>query len=230
MQTLLDGLTSADRVPARATARPDTRPGGAARPRPRRPRPRRHPRRAPAGARDDRPADRDLRLHDQGLRARDRRPPAEPLRAADAASRSTRFRESCGLTPENEWDGFDPETRREARCSIGRVERLDRGRRPPARRDRRAADPVGTRDPAHDLDAGGVRAHPARPLPRRRRRRAARHRGARRLRSRRTSADSSTRPASGATTRSRSTTRWRTRRSSGASARRDSTSRWGSRR
>ena len=54
---------------------------GAARPRPRRPRPRRRARRVPASARDARPADGDLRVHDQGVRPRDRRTPAEPLRA-----------------------------------------------------------------------------------------------------------------------------------------------------
>ena len=77
--TLLDGAGGERARTARAPARRLPGRRRAARPRPRRPRPRRRARRARAGARDRRPADGDLRLHDQGLRPRDRRPPAEPL-------------------------------------------------------------------------------------------------------------------------------------------------------
>ena len=63
--------------------------GGAARARPRWPRPRRRARRAPAGARDARPADGDLRLHDQGVRPRDRRAARRTTRRSSTATRST---------------------------------------------------------------------------------------------------------------------------------------------
>ena len=128
-----------------------------ARPRPRRPRPRRHPRRAPAGARDDRSPDGDLRVHDQGLRPRDRRPAAEPLGAARPASRSTGS--ARDVRPDAR-DGVGRVRRRHARGAAARAARAAarprRSRRPP----RRSSVPptLSTRDPARDVDAGGLRA------------------------------------------------------------------------
>ena len=163
------------------------------------------------GARDGRPADRRLRLHDQGLRPRDRRTTAEPLRAPRPGSRSTAARASVGLEPETEWDGFAPGTP-EGDADRRRAPAPRPAARAAGRVVRRARDALRARPAGADLDAGGVRPRPARPLARRGRRRAARHGLARRRASRRTSAASSTRPASGRPTRSRSTTRWRTRR------------------
>ena len=57
---------------------------------------------------DDRPAERRVRLHRQGLGPADRRRPAEPRGAADRRRRSTRCAPSIGLTPTTEWDRFDP--------------------------------------------------------------------------------------------------------------------------
>ena len=107
---------------------------------------------------------------------------------------------------------------RAAASSIGRVERLDRGLRPPAPPDRRAADPVGTRS--------GARPRPRRPSgtsfsSSRESTASASDLSRSRLtsRPRRTWADSSTRPASGDTTRSRSTIAMEDSPLSGASAR-----------
>ena len=153
-----------------------------ARPRPRRPRPRRRPRRRSAAARaDDRPADR--RSSPTRSRATDSRSPDDRRTTppSSPASRSTRFRESVGL---------------DARHRVGRASRrgpaegeLLRGRAPAGstaasdRRPRRFAVPASLteRDRGRDLDAGGVRPRPARPLARRGRGRAARHGVARRV-------------------------------------------------
>ena len=80
-------------------------------------------------ARDARPADGDLRLHDQGLRPRDRRAAAEPLRAARRASRSTASAPSVGLTAGDRVGRRSRRTRPRARCSPRPARRLDRGER-----------------------------------------------------------------------------------------------------
>ena len=132
--------------------------------------------RAPAGARDDRPADGDLRVHDQGLRARDRRAAAEPLRAPRRRRRSTASARRSGLTPETEWDAIRAPTRREGALLAERAPRASTAATAAAAAIvERAGRRSPTRDPAHDVDAGGVRAHAARPLARRGRRRAPRH-------------------------------------------------------
>ena len=56
------------------------------------------------------PAERAVRLHDQGLGPADRRQPAQSLRAADHRARSASCRERLGLTEATEWDRLDPMT------------------------------------------------------------------------------------------------------------------------
>ena len=138
------------------------------------------------------------------------------------------FRESCGLTHDNEWSGFAAELTRAAPSRSGRGASRPRAATscPPRRRAAHAVAARPSRRPRHRRPSGtsfstspastGSASDSSRSLLT--------------SRPRRTSVDSSTRPASGDTTRSPSTTVWRTRRSSGASARKDSTSRWASRR
>ena len=71
--------------------------------------------------------------------------------------------------------------RRRQRCSPRRGERLDRATVGADAAPMPVPDDALDRDPAQDLDTGGLRPHPARPLARGRRRRAPRHRLARRL-------------------------------------------------
>ena len=137
-----------------------------------------------------------------------------------------RLRDSMGLTPETEWDGYAAETP-EGALLAGARRRLDRGDRGVAATVTRARLAVEPR-PGDHVDPGSLRTHAARPLTRRGGRGAPRHGRARTSPPPPTSAASSTRRASGGRTTSRSTTRWRTPRSSGASARRASTSRWAS--
>ena len=137
--------------------------GGDADPRSRRPRPRRSARRARADARQetDRPTIA-LRLHDQGLRPADRRPAAEPLRAADAASRWT----SCARRRADARRPSGTASTRRARrggCAPPRAPASSGRAAEPARRSpcRRA---ISLARPGGDLDPGGRRADPARPL------------------------------------------------------------------
>ena len=129
--TVLDGADAEERAAPRAAARLLRGRGGAARARPRRPRPRRRARRASPRPRDARPADRGLRLHDQGLRPRDRRAAAEPLRPPrrradrpatrrDGVDRGDRVGRAIGRT------------RAEGELLAAARRRLDRGDRGPA--------------------------------------------------------------------------------------------------
>ena len=122
-------------------------------------------------------------------------------------------RGACGLTPETEWDAFAPDShegellarRRRSGSTAG-----DRGRR------RRAVEVPATLSTAGSGPKTSTQAAFGRTLLDLSRVEgvggAARHGRRRTCRSRRTSAASSTRWASGAPRRSRSTTRWRTRR------------------
>ena len=125
------------------------------------------------------PADGDLRVHDQGLRPRDRRTPAEPLRAPRRGDRSTGSARRSGSRPRPSGTASRRARPRHS-SSPGARQRLDRGAAPPAPPDRGPDDAVAAR-PGRHLDTGRVRPGPARPLPRRRRRRAARHGRAGRL-------------------------------------------------
>ena len=126
--------------------------------RPRRARPRRRCSQAFAAVRrGDRPAERRLRLHRQGLGPADRRQPAQPLGAAHRRADRHAARVASGSTPATEWDRFDPAiagravVRRPARGSWpGR-----RGRRP-----RRSTVPAthraaGRRTPSSTQEAFG---------------------------------------------------------------------------
>ena len=57
-----------------------------------------------------RPAERRVRLHGQGMGAADRRRPAQPRRPPHRRRRSTSCGRSVGLTPDDEWDRFDPDS------------------------------------------------------------------------------------------------------------------------
>ena len=89
---------------------------------------------AAARAETDRPTV-DLRVHDQGVRAADRRPAAEPLRAAHAAQIDT-LRAEAGLTPATEWDAFDADTTEGALLRGGRARWRERPRPAAAARSR----------------------------------------------------------------------------------------------
>ena len=135
--------------------------------RPRRSRPRQADRGLPGGR--PRPADRDLRLHDQGLGPADRGPPGEPLGAAHARADAELARRSAP-TPTSPGP---PSTRAAPRASCA-PPRLPRSRatspsRPRRRRCRRA----GPRAQRPGVDPAGVR-----PLLRRPRARGARGRRA----------------------------------------------------
>ena len=98
-------------------------------PRPRRPRPRRAARRLPPGRRGPRPAERRLRLHDQGLVAADRGPPGQPLRAAHATQQYAELAAQLGADPDDPWarvPGRRP--RRRELCARRRRARLARER------------------------------------------------------------------------------------------------------
>ena len=125
----------------------------------------------PSLRRGHRPAERRVRLHGQGLGAADRRRPAQPLRAADAARRSTRCARQVGLTAATEWDRFDPDTPA-GQSAVRR--RGSTSRRVPRRRRCRSQVPAvrPARVDQAGLHPGGVRAAAGRPGPATSRRRA----------------------------------------------------------
>ena len=133
----------------------------------RRPRSRRRDRGTLRDRADDRPPDGDLRVHDQGLRARDRRPAQEP-HSALLDRRADRRSARRGLPPR---ERVGPSNRsREAEAWIGRPPRLDRQARPglPARRGARRRSsrkiaPRHRRRPPSDGSCSICRASPAWP-------------------------------------------------------------------
>ena len=96
-------------------------------------------------------ADRDLRLHDQGLAAAVRRRQPEPLGASRAPTRSSSSGATSGSTPTTSWAGFAPgspegqlATRRRAELGYDDAARPDRA--DPGARDRDARHPDRGRD------------------------------------------------------------------------------------
>ena len=121
---------------------------------------------AASGSRDDRPTVGHLRLHDQGLRPRDRRPPAEPLRAPDR--RPARELPQRGRADTRDRMGRLSGGLAGGRAARGRA-RAPRPRRPSAGADvRRAGVAHRARSVGPDLDPGRLRPRPPRALARRR--------------------------------------------------------------
>ena len=210
--TVLDGLGRRRSAPARAAARRLRRRGRGARPRPRRARSRATSSTRSRQAREttDRPTVIfAYTIKGYGLEIAGR--PQNHSALLDGEQIDALRASAAASTVENEWDALRAGVAPRRRSSTARRERLDRGDRDLRRRGRRAAT-LSTATPATTSTQAAFGRIAARPLARRGRWRAARHGRARRLDRRPTSAASSTRPASGARTKSRSTTRWRTRR------------------
>ena len=114
--------------------------------------------------RGDRPAERRVRLHDQGLGPADRRRPDEPLGVADRRTdrrvprrdRSRRATPSGTASTPRQPRRAAGDTRRASRPSARRA--TSRNRRSPSPPKRRLG-----RDRQADVDPGGVRSHPGRP-------------------------------------------------------------------
>ena len=109
-----------------------------------------------------RPAQRAVRLHDQGLGAAHRGQPAQPLGAA-VRPQIGALRERLGLTEATEWDRLDPMTPA-GQWAAARREHLARAPDHAGAGGRGAGRHRGPRGPA-DLDPGGVRADPGRAVP-----------------------------------------------------------------
>ena len=120
-----------------------------------------------AGARrPQRPADGDLRVHDQGLRAAHRRRPAQPLGPAHRRADRRAARDLSGSSRTASGRASTTGVRPGALCAEAAAGGSDAPPRPPARRCRPA--PSAERPPAAPSHAGGVRPRAHRPRPRRR--------------------------------------------------------------